>query len=227
MSKFLKKLTKSDRFQNLLSWIVSIYLKFVVKTSCWTWVGLEQANPYFNKGPLIVCFWHGRMALIPFMNHWPHKRIVALISGHGDGMMVAKTFKRLGIDYTNGSTNRGGARAFLALIDVLKNNNIVGIIPDGPRGPAKHLAVGIVHLSRHSKAPIMPMAFATSRYITFNSWDRFQLPLPFSKGVFIFGDPIPALETKDETEIETWRLKVQTAVSALQDTADNLLRNKE
>ncbi len=225
MSKFLKKLTKSSFFQDCLSWIISLYLKLVFYTSRWTWLGLEKADPYFNKGPLIVCFWHGRMAMIPFMNHWHHKRIVALISSHGDGMMVARTFKRLKIDYTNGSTNRGGARAFLALINVLKDNDIVGIIPDGPRGPAKQLAVGIIHLSRHSQAPIMPMAFATSRFITFNSWDKFQLPLPFSKGIFIFGEPIPALDTTNSDDIEAWRLSVQTAVSALQDQADSLLNS--
>ncbi len=227
MKRFIKKLTKSNGFQNFLSLMISFYLKFVFYTSRWTWIGKDQAHPFFDQGPLIVCFWHGRMALIPFMNYWPHKSIVALISGHGDGMMVARTFKRLKIDYTNGSTNKGGARAFLALIDVLRAKNIVGIIPDGPRGPAKELAVGIIHLSRHSKAPIMPLAFATSRHITFNSWDKFQLPLPFSKGVFMYGDAIAALDTTDETEVEAWRQQVQSAVSDLQDKADRFLINKE
>lgn len=164
------------------------------------------------------------MALIPFMQRWPHKRVVALISAHRDGMVVARTFKRLKIDYTNGATNRGGTRAFISLVNVLKNKDIVGIIPDGPRGPARQLAPGIIHLSRHAQVPILPLAFATSRYTTFNSWDKFRLPLPFSRGVFLYGDLIYPLDTTDTDLLEAWRLNVENAVSQLQDQADLLVK---
>ncbi|WP_010298927.1 lysophospholipid acyltransferase family protein [Candidatus Odyssella thessalonicensis] len=224
MRTIFKKAIKSNWFQEFTSGLISAYLKLVFYTSRWTWMGQEQADHYFDTGPLIVCFWHGRMALIPFMNHWPHKRIVALISAHDDGMMVARTFKRLKIDYINGSTNKGGARAFLSLLQVLKDKNIAGIIPDGPRGPAKKLSPGIIQLSRHSQAPIMPLAFATSRFIEFKSWDKFRLPLPFSRGIFIYGDPILPREGEDSAQMEAWRLAVEEAISTLQDKADLLIQ---
>lgn len=226
MKRLLKKITKSSGFQNFLSWVISLYLKLVFYTTRWTWIGKDQADPHFNNGSLIVCFWHGNLAMIPFMNFWRHKHILSMVSGHGDGMMVARTFKRLGIDYTTGSTNRGGARAFLALLDALRSKNIAAIIPDGPRGPARELNVGIIQLSRHGQAPIMPLAYATSRYVQFKSWDKFKLPLPFSKGVFIYGDVVPARQTTDETEIEDWRKLVQITISNLQDQADSFF-NKE
>jgi lysophospholipid acyltransferase (LPLAT)-like uncharacterized protein len=222
--KFLKRVTASDSFQGVLSLVISLYLKLVFYTSRWAWVGFEKIDSYVAKEAVIVCFWHGRMALIPFMHRWPHKRVVALISAHRDGMVVARTFKRLKIDYTNGATNRGGTRALVDLIRVLKNKDIVGIIPDGPRGPARQLAPGIIHLSRHAQAPILPLAFATSRYITFNSWDKFRLPLPFSRGVFLYGDLIYPLDTTDAGLLETWRLNVENAISQLQDQADLLVK---
>lgn len=227
MKRLLKKFTKSSGFQNFLSWLISLYLKLVFHTTSWTWIGKEKAEQYFNKGSLILCFWHGNLAMIPFMDVWSRKRILSMVSGHGDGMMVARTFKRLGIDYTTGSTNRGGARAFLALLDALRAEDIAAIVPDGPRGPARELNVGIIQLSRHSQAPIMAMAYATSRYIQFNSWDKFKLPLPFSKGVFIYADPVSARKTTDETEIEDWRKLVQTTISNLQDQADSFFNKEE
>ncbi|MBX3486991.1 MAG: lysophospholipid acyltransferase family protein [Candidatus Paracaedibacteraceae bacterium] len=227
MKRRIKQVTKSSEFQNFLSWVISLYLKLVFLTTRWTWVNKDKANPYFETGSLIVCFWHGNLAMIPFMNFWPHKHILSMVSGHGDGMMVARTFKRLGIDYTTGSTNRGGARAFLALLEALRSNNIAAIIPDGPRGPARELNVGVIQLSRHGQAPIMPLAYATSRFIQFKSWDKFKLPLPFSKGVFIYGDPIQPQTTSDDMEIENWRKLVQTTISHLQDQADSFFNKEE
>ena len=227
MKRWIKQVTKSSEFQNFLSWVISLYLKLVFLTTRWTWVNKDKANPYFEAGSLIVCFWHGNLAMIPFMNFWPHKHILSMVSGHGDGMMVARTFKRLGIDYTTGSTNRGGARAFLALLEALRSNNIAAIIPDGPRGPARELNVGVIQLSRHGQAPIMPLAYATSRFIQFKSWDKFKLPLPFSKGVFIYGDPIQPQTTSDDMEIENWRKLVQTTISHLQDQADSFFNKEE
>ncbi len=227
MKRWIKQVTKSSEFQNFLSWVISLYLKLVFFTTRWTWINKDKANPYFEAGSLIVCFWHGNLAMIPFMNFWPHKHILSMVSGHGDGMMVARTFKRLGIDYTTGSTNRGGARAFLALLEALRSNNIAAIIPDGPRGPARELNVGVIQLSRHGQAPIMPLAYATSRFIQFKSWDKFKLPLPFSKGVFIYGDPIQPQTTSDDMEIENWRKLVQTTISHLQDQADSFFNKEE
>lgn len=227
MKKLLKELVKSAAFQNSIAWVLSCYLKLVFHTSKWDWVGVEQANSHAKKGNLIVAFWHGRMAMTPFLKRWFPRRVVALMSGHGDGMMVARTFSYLDIGYTSGSTNRGGAKGFLKLLEILKSGDIVAIIPDGPRGPAQKLAVGVIQLSRHSQAAIMPVAYATSRFITFNSWDKFKFPLPFSKGVYICGDPILPLDTSDPVEIESWRLIVENQLTELQDQADRHLKNKE
>lgn len=227
MRKWVKKVIKSEGAQDTIARLASLYLRFVYKTTRWTVVGMDTAQKLIPNSAAIACFWHGRMAMIPFMWHWPQKKIVALISGHRDGMTVAKTFKHLNIDYTSGSSNQGGAKAFRNLLEVLQRKDIVGIIPDGPRGPAKVLSEGIIHLAKHSQAPIMPLAYAISRYITFNSWDRFQLPLPFSRGVFIYGDPIyiPAdiQEMSSVNDVDSYRLQVEQAITALQDKSDRLL----
>lgn len=225
----LKKITKNERFHNLVSLLLSYYLKFVYKTTSWQYVGLSELKNIIPKSNGIACFWHGRMAMIPFMWKWPEKKIVALISAHSDGIIVAKTFKYLQIDSITGSTNKGGAVAFRGMMEVLRRQNIVGIIPDGPRGPAQKLSEGIILLAKRSKAPILPLTYATSRYITLNSWDRFRLPLPFSKGVFIYGNPIYVLDEsgKETYNMESHRLDVERQITLLQEQADAILDIKE
>ncbi len=171
------------------------------------------------------------MAMIPFMWRWPQKKAVALISAHTDGMMVARTFTHLNVAYTTGSTNRGGVRAFRHLLHILNRQDTVVIIPDGPRGPAKKMSMGAIHLAKHSQAPIVPLAYAISRYKTLKSWDRFQVPLPFSKGVFIYGKPlyiVNELKNQEPQEnLETYRLDIETALNLLQDEADAFIaKNK-
>lgn len=225
--KPLKKWIKSDGFQESVSWLLSLYLRFVYKTSKWEFLGVPQINAITQERGWIGCFWHGRMSLIPFMWRWPHKKIVAIISAHSDGMMVARTFKHLNIDHVSGSTNKGGVRAFITLKEVLDRQDVVGIIPDGPRGPARKLSEGIIFLAKHSGQPIVPLAYASSRYKTFNSWDKFQLPLPFSKGVFIYGDPIFIPQDIKGDDMEKYRLLVENALTAVEHQADHFITREK
>lgn len=48
------------------------------------------------------------------------------------------------------------------------------------------------------------------------SWDRMILPLPFSRAVFLYGDPIAISRHED---VEVARKKVENALNALADRA--------
>lgn len=224
--KKIKSILKSEAINNTISWLLSLYLKLVYKTSSWQIIGLAENEKLIKEEAVIACFWHGNMALTPFTWRWTHKKVVALISGHSDGMMIARIFKRLRIDSISGSTNRGGVKAFRGLLDALERKDVVAIIPDGPRGPARQLSEGIIQLAKHSGAPIMPLACATTRYRQFKSWDKFRLPLPFSRGVLIYGTPIylDMNGKQDEKEfIEAQRQRVEQAISMTQDEADRII----
>lgn len=229
IKKKIKSALKSEQTQNFIALLLSYYLKFVYKTSSWQRVGYTEADHIFTNQSTIACFWHGRMAMIPFMWESSHKKVVALISAHSDGVIVAKTFKHLNIDNLPGSTNKGGATAFRGMMRALQRQDIIGIIPDGPRGPSQVLSEGIIQLAKHSKAPILPLSYATSRFIQLKSWDRFRIPLPFSKGVFIYGAPIYILDESDNESynIESHRLEVENQLTVLQNKADELLDIKE
>ena len=79
-----------------------------------------------------------------------------------------------------GSSTRGGAAAFIQLARLLKDGEVVGITPDGPKGPRMRANSGVVSLAKVAGAPIVPLTFSSSFSHVFGSWDRFVLPLPFS-----------------------------------------------
>ena len=221
MKRFLKKMKHWQGLYTFLGLLISLYLKFVFKTTRWQFIGREKAGDYIKQHPVVACFWHNRVTMIPFMWYWPQKKIVALISSSPIGTILTKAFKRLNIEAVGGSSNRNPIASYRELLTVLKAGNVIGIIPDGPRGPAFQAKMGFIHLARKSGAGIIPLTFAISRFKTLNTWDKTQIPLPFSTGVFIYGDPI-VIPTDGEDE--SYRLQLEKSLTDLQNSADNLLQ---
>lgn len=215
----LRHLIRAPWVQNLLAYLLTLYLKLVYYTSRWTFEGFHHPEQFIGSNkPFIACFWHGRMAMIPFMWRWKFP-ITALVSLHADGQLVGRTFKHFGIDYTLGSTSRGGTRALRDIVHRLKNGEVIGLTPDGPRGPRQVASPGIIAMAKLTRTPIIPISYATSRFIELKTWDRFHVPLPFSKGVLVFGTPLPPPEDNDW---ENYRLRVEQAITNLQTYADQL-----
>lgn len=224
MKKLFKKIRHSDAFLGTLGFIVSSYLKFVYKTTRWHYVGREQTGEYIKDKPAIACFWHNRVTMIPFMWHWRHKKIVALISPSPIGTITTKAFKRLNIDSVGGSSNRNPIGSYRELLVELKEGNVIGIIPDGPRGPAMQAKLGFIHLASKSGAAVIPLTFAISRFKQIDTWDKMYIPLPFSRCIFMYGDPLDIPRCKSE-DLEPYRLQLEKKLTELQDSADNLLKN--
>jgi len=96
----------------------------------------------------------------------------------------------------------------------------IGITPDGPRGPRYCVQSGIIELARRTGMPIIPVTFSASRKKIFRSWDRFLLPYPFSRGVFIWGEPLLVLRQVDRNEFERKRLLLERRLREITDRAD-------
>lgn len=223
MKKLLKRIRHWDRLLGIPAFLISIYLKFVYKSSRWQFIGQEGIDEYIFNTPVIACFWHNRVAMIPFMWLWPNRKVVALISSSPIGKILSKAFKRLNIDSIGGSSSRNPISSYRDLLAEIKKNNVVAIIPDGPRGPALTAKMGFVHLASKSGAAIIPLTYAISHYKPLQTWDQTQIPLPFSRGIFVYGNPIH-IPPCDEEELETHRLKLEKKLTELQNSADNLLK---
>jgi lysophospholipid acyltransferase (LPLAT)-like uncharacterized protein len=109
------------------------------------------------------------------------------------------------------------------MLKSLKSGQCVGITPDGPKGPRMRASSGIVNLAKLAGVPILPATFSTSRRKLLGSWDRFAVALPFSRGVFVWGDPITVTRNADEPELESARRLVEASLNAITVDADSRL----
>jgi lysophospholipid acyltransferase (LPLAT)-like uncharacterized protein len=141
-----------------------------------------------SHGRVIYAFWHGRM-LVPLFTH-RRRRICILISQHADGEIVSRVAKILGYEPVRGSTTRGGVRGLLAMLRKANRGRSLAVTPDGPRGPRYVFQPGAIKLAQLTGFPILPVGIGVDRKIVLSSWDRFFIPHPFTRCVYVFGQPI-------------------------------------
>lgn len=170
--------------------------------------------------PFIAVFWHSRLLFVGwYFRVYP---LCAMISRHSDGELAADTFGKLGIKAVRGSTSSGGATAFRQLFQMIEQGWNAAITPDGPRGPARRLQEGVVSLGQISQRPIIPISFSARHAVRLKSWDRFMVPLPFSRVAMVFGDPILIPRKMDTVTKEKYRISVEEALNRVTDLSDEL-----
>jgi hypothetical protein len=148
------------------------------------------------------------------------QRIVAMISQHRDGEMVARLVQKLGYDTVRGSSTRGGTGAAMQMIERLKNGQVGAMICDGPKGPIYKMKPGAPYLAIQSGADVIPATFAAASCWTFRSWDRFTVPKPFSRVFLLWGDPIPF--PGENTDLNAFSQTLENALNDLTAQANEL-----
>lgn len=153
-----------------------------------------------SAGPVIILLWHDKLFTSSLLAQARYRRqITALISTSKDGGWLVAFFKVMGMSAVRGSSNRRGAAALIALTRSMRAGNHAGITPDGPKGPALKFKVGAIALSRLTKRPFVTMGIRYHACWRLRSWDRFALPVPFSKVTVTFKEePTPDLTESDE-----------------------------
>lgn len=227
MHPSVKRLLRSAPFVRVVANTIALYIRLVHATSSWQTLGLEHPRQFWNvEQPFIAAFWHGRLLLMP--PAWIVKKPMhVLISQHRDGEMIARTMDPFGIGTIRGSSakagkkDKGGRAALRSILEALRQGEYVTFTPDGPRGPRMRAGPGIVAAARLARVPIMPASYAVVRRRVINSWDRFILPWPFNRGVFIWGEPIDVFTDTTES-LEQAALRVEIAMNALCEQADRL-----
>ena len=224
----MKRLLRSPGVQWALALLLTGYLKLTLATMRWRREGEPAAEAARRSGGgLIVCFWHGRIALSPAC--WPLRERVgpeprALISLSSDGAFIARAMAWMGVPAIRGSSTKasdrakpkGGAAAFREALGWLKGGGGLAITPDGPRGPAEQMAPGAVQLARLSGAQVLLAGFACSPALRLSSWDRTVIPLPFARGAVVWSGPhaAPAGSAEDAAELQrAWTLALCEATA--------------
>ena len=154
-----------------------------------TVVGGEGYNRLRAAGkPVVLLLWHGRMFFAP--HFFRGSRVVPLISPSRDGEVLVQLARQWGHKkFLRGSSSHSMVGAWKDMKTELATGGAMIIVPDGPRGPYRTLKAGGLRLAQETGAYGVTISFSARRKKILSSWDRFLLPLPFSRIVVVFGDP--------------------------------------
>jgi lysophospholipid acyltransferase (LPLAT)-like uncharacterized protein len=208
-------------FQRVAGWLVYAAIQVVALTLRYKWTdrsGLADGQP---AGPVIYATWHNRLILC-FISyfHYVKKRfksqgLAVMVSASKDGAFLAAILECFGVQPARGSSSRRGAQALRELTSWARRGYDLGITPDGPRGPRYEVQDGVVALAQLTGLPIVPLSYHLNWKICLKSWDRFQIPLPFSRCEMFFEKPIRVSREATPEERETARRQIENALKSI------------
>jgi lysophospholipid acyltransferase (LPLAT)-like uncharacterized protein len=166
--------------------------------------------------PHILTGWHQHIFLIfYYFRGW--KEVTALISPSTDGDLLAGMCRWMGYNVVRGSSYKQPIASSRVLVKALRQNLKVGIVADGSRGPYHVAQTGTLHLARLTGTPYSTCSWDARWKYQFNSWDRFLLPLPFSRCRVGFGPLFTIPRDADEATLEAKRQELEDTLNHLQE----------
>ncbi len=171
--------------------------------------------------PVVFTIWHCHLLapLFYFSHHYSQLPTpvapVVMASPSRDGEFISEVARGLGFKVCAGSRRKGGVQALQNMAAYIRQGHCGGVVADGSRGPARVAQKGVLFLAREARAPIVPLAVAASRKLTLNTWDRFELPLPFSKLAFLVEKPLWVAPDRHGPSFEPLRQELETRLNHL------------
>jgi lysophospholipid acyltransferase (LPLAT)-like uncharacterized protein len=169
----------------------------------------------------ILALWHGR--ILPATLYFRDRGVVAITSQNFDGEWIARVMRRFGYLQARGSTSRGARRALLQLRRDMADGRPAAFTVDGPRGPAYEAQPGAVWLAKATGNPVVPFHIESSPCWTARSWDRTQVPRPWSRVAIAIGEPLYVPADAGESLIEAMRQELQQRLRALESRTIEML----
>jgi lysophospholipid acyltransferase (LPLAT)-like uncharacterized protein len=201
--------------QRVVLWVVpkltALLLAMVGSTLRFEVIAEEGVAPATPPARGIFCFWH--RCTLPAGWYFRKFRCSILISRSFDGELIARTLGLLGYNSVRGSSSRGGAAGLMAMREVLAKGEPVVFTADGPRGPIYQTKIGPVKLAAMTSEPMGCFYLLPARAWAMRSWDRFLVPLPFSRVVVSWARAVaaPAADA-DAAELATKRVELNDAL---------------
>jgi lysophospholipid acyltransferase (LPLAT)-like uncharacterized protein len=155
----------------------------------WPWMlrykmnGAERLYELMESGrPLIFAFWHGQLLGIYWngRQHVRADRINIMVSPSRDGRFLGRLLGFMGYRTVTGSSSSKGIAGLREMMEVLEKGDYAAIAVDGPRGPRHEVKSGPLFLARHTGAVIIPVIYHFEKKWAIRSWDRLEVPRPFS-----------------------------------------------
>jgi lysophospholipid acyltransferase (LPLAT)-like uncharacterized protein len=196
------------------------------RTLRWRVEGLQHLDAITASGRQpVMAFWHGR--ILPATFYFRRRGIVVITSENFDGEWIARIIERFGYGTARGSTSRGGLKAMLQLVRDMELGRPAGFTLDGPRGPARVAQPGALWLARTTGNPVLPFHLEASQAWTLGSWDRTQIPKPFSRVALVVGEPIAVPPDLTDPQLEQARRNLELVLQRLEQQALDIIERSD
>ncbi|HXF82283.1 MAG TPA: hypothetical protein VNN19_05980 [bacterium] len=154
------------------------------------WHGKGLLPVFFLQGlPLVVYSSHGRQGRIPPLSRYVRRLTLASLEHLGYQVLDAGRFS-------------SEARGVIRFLQHLERGRGGVIAADGPSGPVFRAKPGAAYVAKKTGVVLVPVGAAMREAISLDSWDRFEIPRPFTTAVLTIGEPIEVPEELDEAGLE-------------------------
>jgi lysophospholipid acyltransferase (LPLAT)-like uncharacterized protein len=198
----------------LVGWLGAGFLRALGTTWRVERVGKDPLDAGPDRPPLVMTIWHSGLLAAAYC--WRDRRIGVAVSLSRDGDWIDGVLSRLGFaESPRGSSSRGATALLRELIRRARAGEPMGILLDGPRGPAHVAKPGAVALARATGGDLVPIGVAAAPAWRFGSWDRSLLPRPFARVRIVFGPTLHVPRDADADALEAMRTKLESEQNRL------------
>lgn len=200
----------------------ALVIRLYMGTICFRYrpLGLD-VNPRQRDlaGRYIYAFWHETVLLPCYA--FGRRKILCLISEHADGEMIAQICHHVGFGVVRGSTTRGAVKALRKMIRLAEKHHFA-VLPDGPRGPRRHVELGLIYLAARTGLPLVLAGIGYDRPWRMPTWDRFAVPRPWSRAVILTAAPLAVPADATRAQMEDLRKQAEETLNGLTERAEML-----
>ena len=162
-------------------------------------IGAE--NKIDGKKSYVCGMWHNKLLVILLCLKALKKR-AGLASPSKDGELISVPLEKMGYKMVRGSSGKDSVKSLVQLIKLIKKEGYsLGTPLDGPKGPVYEVKPGMIYIAQKAERQLVLVGGAYSKkWIFHKTWDKFQLPKPFSKVVCVVGEPMDIPSDADPKE---------------------------
>lgn len=206
------------KFYGLLVYYIIMLIKLTLKIEI---IGKENMS---EDKPYVLALWHNKVVATVLALGFIKKR-AGLASPSADGELISVPLEKLGYKMIRGSSGKDSVKGLVQLIKAVKEGYTIGTPLDGPKGPKFEAKQGMMYVAQKSGRPMVFMGAAYSKkWVLSKTWDKCQIPKPFSKVVCVISEPF---YLEKSIPVEDYKEIVEKKLNDINEVAENLIKDKE
>lgn len=203
------------RLYGLLVYYIIMLIKLTLKVEIIGKENMKEDEPY------VLALWHNKVVATILALGFIKKR-AGLASPSADGELISVPLEKLGYKMIRGSSGRDSVKGLVQLIKAVKEGYTIGTPLDGPKGPAFEAKQGMIYVAQKSGKSMVFMGAAYSKkWILSKTWDKCQIPKPFSKVICVISEP---MAISKDVPVEKYKEIVEKKLNEINEEAENLIK---